>query len=186
MALEEKTVDSQTLFEGGFLRVLRDTVELPDGTLTQREYCVHPGAVVVMAVLPDGQLVLERQYRYPVHQVMIEFPAGKFDQGEPSLACAKRELYEETGYQAQRWAYAGKIHPCIGYSNEIIDIWLATDLLAGQAHLDEEEFVEVFSAAPAQIQTEILDGKITDGKTIACMNWFYAWQNGLWQPQWQS
>ena len=186
MKLEEKEIDSQLLYEGGFLHVRRDTVELPNGKQSKREYCVHPGAAVIIAVLPDGQLVLERQYRYPVRQDMIEFPAGKLDKAEPPLVCAKRELLEETGYQAKRWAYAGKIYPCIGYSNEIIHIWLATDLTAGQTKLDEGEFVEVFSATPDQIQTWALDGTITDGKTLACLNWFNAWKNGTWQPDWQD
>lgn len=185
MKLEEKTIHSEELTRSSFLRIVRDTVSLPDGGQAYREYCIHPGAAVIMAILDNGQLVLERQYRHPVKQVMIEFPAGKLNAGEPSLECACRELKEETGFQARRWAYAGAIYPCIGYSDEKIDIWLATDLIAGDSHLDAGEFVEVFTAPPEQLGQWALDGTITDGKTLACLNWLNAWRCGNWHPQWQ-
>lgn len=186
MPLEEKRVESQVLTKSGFLEVRRDTVILPDGKRASREYCVHPGAVAVIAVLPNGDLVLERQFRYPVGQVMIEFPAGKLDAQESGLLCAKRELKEETGYVSERWAYAGYFSPCIGYSNERIDVWLAADVQAGEQHLDEGEFLEVFTASFEQVQQWILDGVITDGKTLACFNWLAAWRHGLWVPEWQA
>ena len=121
--LVERTVESKELLKGVFLHAFRDQVLLPDGSQTQREYVVHPGAVMVIAILEDGQLVVERQYRYPMKKVMLEFPAGKLDAGEDSLHCAQRELREETGYQAREWAYAGVLHPVISYSTEFIDIW---------------------------------------------------------------
>ena len=95
--LIETTVSSQTVYRGHFLELRRDEVALPDGAVAAREYVIHPGAVMIVAVLPDGRLVMERQYRYPVRQTMIEFPAGKLDAGEGGLACAQRELWEETG-----------------------------------------------------------------------------------------
>ena len=114
--LSELKIGSEDILKGNFLQVRRDTVRLPDGTATQREYIIHPGAVMIVAQLADGRVVLERQYRYPVQAVMIEFPAGKLDSGEASLACAQRELQEETGYSARRWAKAGVLHPVISYS----------------------------------------------------------------------
>ncbi|MDP3357526.1 MAG: NUDIX hydrolase, partial [Polaromonas sp.] len=114
--LVEQRLSSQELLRGNFLHAFRDTVRLPDGREASREYVRHPGAVMVIAQLDDGRLVLERQYRYPVQKVMLEFPAGKLDAGEASLACAQRELLEETGYTAALWARAGVMHPVISYS----------------------------------------------------------------------
>jgi ADP-ribose pyrophosphatase len=114
--LTEHRADSRTLLEGGFLRVRRDTVVLPDGGCATREYVVHPGAVVVVPLLPDGRLLLERQYRYPIAQVLLEFPAGKLDAGEAVLGCAVRELREETGYTAAEWALGGVMHNAAAYS----------------------------------------------------------------------
>jgi len=102
--LTEVCVDSAELLHGHFLHVKRDTVRLPGGALATREYVVHPGAVMVIPLMDDGRVLLERQYRYPMQRVMIEFPAGKLDAGETSLACAQRELKEETGYTAREWA----------------------------------------------------------------------------------
>ncbi|RUS68034.1 ADP-ribose pyrophosphatase [Saezia sanguinis] len=185
MSLKEKTIDSQVAYRGGFLEIRRDAVLLPDGKQATREYCVHPGAAVVIPVLPDGQLVLEKQYRYPVQQEMIEFPAGKLDPQESDLSCAVRELREETGYTARRWAYAGKIYPCIGYSDEIIHIWLATELSAGAQRLDQGEFVDVFTAPVQQVNQWSLDGTITDSKTLCALRWLNAWLHDEWQPDWQ-
>ncbi|WP_310386905.1 NUDIX hydrolase, partial [Roseateles sp.] len=109
--LIENRIRSEQLLNGHFLDVHRDMVRLPDGSEASREYVIHPGAVMIVAQLDDGQLVLERQFRYPVRAVMIEFPAGKLDPGEPSLVCAQRELLEETGYTAREWAKAGVLHP---------------------------------------------------------------------------
>ena len=114
--LIERRQDSVELFKGKFLHAFRDTVKLPDGGTASREYVVHPGAVMVIPMLDDGRLLMERQFRYPVGQVMIEFPAGKIDPGEGTLACAQRELLEETGYTAREWAKAGVLHPVISYS----------------------------------------------------------------------
>lgn len=186
MALKEKKINSSIVAQGSFFQLCRDTVELPDGKHSVREYIVHPGAVVIIPVLPDGKLILERQYRYPVQEVIIEFPAGKLDAHESALACAQRELLEETGYRATRWGYAGRIYPCIGYSNEIIEVWLATGLEAGVAQPDEGEFVEIFTATPEEVQEWALDGTLKDGKTLACLNWWAAWKAGSWQPQWHN
>jgi ADP-ribose pyrophosphatase len=121
--LRETALDSQQVYRGHFLDVRRDRIRLPNGGEAAREYIVHPGAAVVVAILDDGRLVMERQYRYPLGRAVIEFPAGKLEVGEPSKRCAVRELREETGYSASEWAFAGTMHNAIAYSTEHIDIW---------------------------------------------------------------
>jgi ADP-ribose pyrophosphatase len=173
--LIETKLKSQALFSGHFLHAFRDTVALPDGSQATREYVTHPGAVMIIPMLEEPgqplQLVMERQYRYPVQQVMIEFPAGKLDPNESTLQCAQRELFEETGYQAQQWARAGVLHPVISYSTEFIEVWFAKDLSLGERKLDEGEFLEVFLQTPESLQQDCLNGKVTDAKTLTGMFW---------------
>ena len=182
--LVETRVASQELLRGNFLHALRDTVRLPDGKEATREYVIHPGAVMVVAELPDGRLVLERQFRYPVQAVMVEFPAGKLDPGEDSLACARRELLEETGYTARQWARAGVLHPVISYSTEFIDIWFARDLTAGERQLDAGEFLDVFSASADELLQWCRDGRVTDAKTLTGMLWLQNLRAGAWTLDW--
>jgi ADP-ribose pyrophosphatase len=163
---------------------MRDTVRLPDGKEASREYVIHPGAVMVVAELPDGRLVLERQFRYPVQAVMVEFPAGKLDPGEDSLACARRELLEETGYTARQWARAGVLHPVISYSTEFIDIWFARELTAGERQLDAGEFLDVFSASADELLQWCRDGRVTDAKTLTGMLWLQNLRAGAWTLDW--
>jgi len=184
--LTETRVASQELLRGHFLYAMRDTVRLPDGNEAFREYVIHPGAVMVVAELPDGRLVLERQFRYPVQSVMVEFPAGKLDPGEDSLACAKRELLEETGYTARQWARAGVLHPVISYSTEFIDIWFARELTAGQRQLDAGEFLDVFSAGTDELLQWCRDGRITDAKTLTGVLWLQNLRSGAWSLDWAS
>ncbi len=184
--LTETAIASKEILKGRFLHAFRDTVLLPDATETTREYIVHPGAVMVIALLDDGRVLLERQYRYPMHRVMIEFPAGKFDEGETSLACAKRELFEETGYTAREWARAGVLHPVISYSTEFIDIWFARGMLTGKRELDAGEFLEVFTATPAELSDWCRDGQVTDAKTLTGMLWLQNVLSGAWALDWQS
>ena len=132
---------SETVFEGNLLLVRRDAVRLPDGHPATREYIVHPGAVLVVPVLPDGRLVIERQFRYPLGRVFVEFPAGKLEPGESALATARRELIEEAGYAALEWAQLGVIHPVLSYSTEAIEIYIATGLSHVGAKLDDEALV---------------------------------------------
>ncbi len=183
--LIERRTGSQELFKGRFLHAFRDTVRLPDGAETIREYVVHPGAVMMIPMLDDGRLVLERQFRYPMGQVMIEFPAGKLDPGEDRLACARRELLEETGYSATEWARAGVMHPVISYSTEFIEVWFARGLSQGAASLDEGEFLEVFTATPAELGQWCRDGRVTDAKTLAGMLWLQNVLSGEWVLDWQ-
>ena len=184
--LTETRVASQELLRGHFLHAMRDTVRLPDGKEATREYVIHPGAVMVVAELPDGRLVLERQFRYPVQSVMVEFPAGKLDPGEDSLVCAQRELLEETGYTARQWARAGVLHPVISYSTEFIDIWFARDLTAGQRQLDAGEFLDVFSASTDELLQWCRDGRITDAKTLTGVLWLQNLRSGAWSLDWAS
>ncbi|PKO41936.1 MAG: ADP-ribose pyrophosphatase [Betaproteobacteria bacterium HGW-Betaproteobacteria-3] len=189
--LTEHTTHSEELFRGGFLHAFRDTVVLPDGSSATREYVKHPGAVMIIALLDDDpahglKLVLERQFRYPVQRVMVEFPAGKLDPGEDPLACAQRELAEETGYVAREWAHAGVLHPCISYSNEFIDIWFARGLAKGVARLDPGEFLEVFTASPEALLGWCCDGTVTDGKTLTGALWLQNVLSGAWALTWQT
>ena len=187
--LNEVMIDRQELVKGRFLHVFRDTVRLPDGGQSIREYVVHPGAVMVIPLLetPDGvNVVLERQFRYPIGQVMIEFPAGKLDPGEDVLVCAQRELREETGYRARSWARAGQIHPVIAYSTEAIDIWFARDLTLGERQLDAGEFLDVFTATPDELVQWCQQGRVTDAKTVSGALWLQNVLSGSWPLQWQA
>ena len=186
MDLTEKQLSSEQVFEGRFLKVQRDTVSLPDGGQAWREFIRHPGAVAVLALAEDGRLVMERQYRYPVRQTMIEFPAGKLDAGEGGLACAQRELLEETGYRARRWAKAGVMHPVIGYATEVIEVWFADELSLGDRQLDEGEFLDVFTATQQELEDWMRDGLLTDAKTVVGMMWLLQWRAGRWPLQWQT
>jgi ADP-ribose pyrophosphatase len=187
--LIEHRVSRQELLRGHFLHAFRDTVRLPNQALATREYVVHPGAVMVIPMLdkPEGlRLVMERQYRYPVAQVMTEFPAGKLDPGEDPWVCAQRELHEETGYTARQWARAGVLHPVIAYSTEVIEIWFAKDLSLGQRQLDSEEFLDVFTATPEELMRACQQGLITDAKTLTGLLWLQNVQSGQWPLEWQT
>ena len=186
--LTETKISSESLFQGSFLHAFRDHVSLPDQTLAIREYVVHPGAVMVIPLLTrnDGELevVMERQFRYPVGRVMIEFPAGKLDSGETTFNCAQRELLEETGYSALEWARAGVMHPVIAYSTEFIEIWFARELSAGPQSLDEGEFLEVFTVTPAQLMQWCRNGEVTDAKTLAGTMWLQNYLSDAWPLSW--
>lgn len=171
--LVEIELGTETVFSGKLLEVRRDRIRLPDGVEATREFVVHPGAVLVVPVLDDGRLVLERQFRYPIRRVMLEFPAGKIDTGESPLATAKRELVEEVGYAAATWKRLGTIHPEIGYSTEFIDLFEATGLTHVGAQLDEGEFLDVVTMTEDELLTTFDCGGVTDGKTIAAL---FAWR----------
>lgn len=182
--VERRIGDSKLVHRGGFLEVRRDQVRLPDGGEAWREYIVHPGAVAVVPLLDDGRIVLERQYRYPLQQVLLEIPAGKIDPGESIAACACRELREETGYLAREWARAGRLHNAAAYSNEFIEIWFARGLEAGPARLDEGEFIELQEVTEAELDRLAADGMLTDAKTLIALLWLRRWRAGDWPLEW--
>ncbi len=179
--LKETKVDGALAYDGGFLKVHKDQVRLPNGIVTNREYIRHPGAVVILPVLDDGRILLERQFRYPNSQVFIEFPAGKIDEGEDYLDCAKRELVEETGYTAREWHYLTTIHNAIAYSDEHLELYLAKGLVAGEARLDEGEFVECFTATLDEMLDWVQAGRITDVKTIIGTFWLDKLRRNDWK-----
>ena len=188
--LYETKVSGRQILQGSFLQAMRDTVLLPDGAHATREYVVHPGAVMVIALItaPSGQLqvVLERQFRYPLGRVIVEFPAGKRDPAEDLWLCARRELREETGYSAAEWAHAGVLNPVPAYCTEFIDIWFARDLTAGPRQLDPGEFLDVFTATPAELVQWCFDGTVTDGKTQVGALWLQNVLSGAWALDWRA
>lgn len=181
--LREERISGEDIYGGIFLNMKRDKVSLPDGEEAVREYLTHPGAVAIVALLDDGRVLMERQYRYPIAKACLEIPAGKLDPSEDHLICAQRELEEETGYSAKKWSYIRRIHPVISYSTEFIDIYLAEGLVPGKSHLDEEEFLDVFAASIDQLLAWVESGEITDVKTTISAYWLDRYRRGLVSPK---
>ncbi len=183
--LIEQPTGSSTLLHSGFIELRRDAVRLPDGSTATREYIRHSGAVAVVALLDGDRVVLVRQHRYPVGKVLLELPAGKLDAGEETLACAMRELREETGYSATEWAYGGEIHNAAAYSTESIWLWFARGLQAGVTDLDTGEFVETVCMRVDQLQA-LADGDgLPDVKTQIGLQWLQRWRAGARVLSWQ-
>lgn len=178
--LREQTVATETVFQGRLLEVRRDRIRLPDGGEATREFIVHPGAVMIVPLLDDGRLVMERQWRYPLDCVMLEFPAGKLEPGEPTLDCAQRELLEETGYRAREWALAGVLHNAVAYSSERIEIWFARGLTEGERRLDDGEFLDLQICSVDELDRRCAAGEVTDAKTLVGLQWLQNWQAGRW------
>lgn len=167
--LIEKKLSSQCVYKGCLLHVWKDEVELPNGKTSIREYIRHPGAVVVVPVLDNGNLVLEKQFRYPSNQVFIECPAGKIDPGESLEETARRELLEETGYDCTELNYLGKTHPGIGYTDELIYLYEGRGLIRLDTARDEDEFLEIFDIPLQEAYQMVVKGEITDAKSMAAI-----------------
>jgi ADP-ribose diphosphatase len=178
MDLKETTLESSLVYDGDFIKVRKDRARLPDGQVHGREYIVHPGAVAVLAELPNGRLVMERQYRYAAQREFIEIPAGKIDPHEDILLTAQRELLEETGYVASEWIHLTTAWPCIGYANERIEYFLARGLTLQGRKLDDGEFLEVFELSLADALEWVRLGKIDDSKTIVGLFWLEKYLQG--------
>ncbi len=178
--LTEIELDSESVFDGRLLHVRRDRVRLPSGHETGREYIIHPGAVLVIPLLDNGNLVFERQFRYPLRRSFIELPAGKIDPQEGPLETGKRELLEETGYTARDWQYLATLHPCIGYSDERILLYLAKGLQAGAHRRDEDETLELLEMSLPDAMESMRRGEITDGKTMIALFWAEKIMSGAW------
>ena len=170
--LQEDLIEGEQVFKGKLLDVRRDRVRLPDGSEASREYVVHQGAVVIIPVLSDGRLIFERQFRYPLGHAILELPAGKIDPGEAIEVTAIRELREETGYVASQWRHLGLVHPCVGYSSERIEVFLARGLTReGEQQLDEGEFLDLLYLSLDGATHAVRIGEITDAKTLAGLFW---------------
>ena len=169
--LTETELASETVFKGRLMHVKCDRVRLPDGRESTREYIVHPGAVVINPLFDTGDLLLERQHRYPLHRDFIELPAGKIDPGEDDLTCAKRELEEETGYTAAKWREVTTIYPCSGYSDERLAFYLAKGLTEGKHGRDHDEFLEILRVPFAEAMQWVRDGRICETKTVIGLFW---------------
>lgn len=167
--MHEKTLSSKLLYKGKFLDFKEDVVEIDTEPKIEsfRQYMIHPGGVCIIPVLDDGRIVLEKQFRKPIEQILYEIPAGKIDPGENDpLGTAKRELQEETGYTAETWIDLGIIYPCPGYSTEILYLYLAKDLKAGEQNLDHGELIDIEIMSLEEIENKIYNGEIRDSKTI--------------------
>ena len=183
--LRETTTASEQVWKGRLLDVRRDEVLLPDGHRAHREYIVHPGAVMVVAMLDHERLIVERQWRHPIGRALLEFPAGKLEPGEPVLGCAVRELFEETGYRAAEWARAGVTHNAIAYATEAIEIWFARGLTAGERRLDHGEFLDVVEATADELEAAARGGELTDATTLVGLLWLREWRAGRWPLEWR-
>lgn len=178
MNLKETQIDSTLSYDGNFLKVRRDNARMPDGSVSSREYITHPGAVAILALLDNGKLLMERQFRYAPQQEFIEIPAGKIDPGEDILLTAQRELLEETGYVAGEWIHLTTAWPCIGYADERLEYFLARGLTHHASKLDDGEFLEVFELSITDAIDWVRLGKINDSKTIVGLFWLEKTLNG--------
>lgn len=178
--MSETQLSSCTVFQGKLLHVKSDQVRLPNGHESVREYILHPGAAMIIAMIDDRTLVLERQYRYPLNRHFIEIPAGKIDPGEDPLDTAKRELREECGYVAQEWRHLMTMHPAIGYADERIELYLARGLTQTAHQRDADELIEVLHVPIAQALDWVRIGRITEAKAITGLLWADRILKGEW------
>jgi ADP-ribose pyrophosphatase len=178
--LSETTVSSELVFSGNFLRIKRDVARLPDGSTSTREFVVHPGAAAMIPIGDDERILVERQYRYSMGRIYVELPAGKIDAGESSLVTAKRELLEETGHTAARWAFMTQLHPAIGFSDELMDLYIARDLTHCGQRLDAEEFLQLEWVSLGWMMDEVRAGRLPDVKTQIATFYLERYFSGQW------
>lgn len=178
--LSETTIGTDPVFRGNFLAVNRDVARLPDGSTSTREYVLHPGASAMIPIADDERILVERQFRYAMNRVYLEIPAGKVDPGETSIQTARRELLEETGYEAGRWAFLTQVHPAIGFSNELMDLFIARDLVQRVQKLDHEEFLELEWVTLGRLLDDIRAGRLPDSKTQIAVHWLEKLYSGAW------
>ena len=169
--LKESTISTKVVYKGDFLDVRRDKVLLPNGETGAREWVNHPGAVVIIPILPDGKIALIQQFRYAVGSEFIELPAGKLDAGEDPEKCALRELEEEIGYRANKINFLANIHPAIGFTNEIMGVFLAENLEKTEHNRDNDEFLELVPTTLTEALNLVWENKITDVKSIIGLLW---------------
>jgi ADP-ribose pyrophosphatase len=179
-SLVEERIDSELAWRGRFLEVRRDRVRLPDGSESAREFVVHPGAAAMVPIFPDERVLVERQFRYPVGDTFIEIPAGKIDAGERTIDTARRELVEETGYEAREWAFLTRLHPAIGFATEVMDVFLCRDLVQVGQKLDQGEFVEIELVTLGWLIDELRAGRLSDVKTQIAVFWLERLFSGAW------
>jgi ADP-ribose pyrophosphatase len=184
--LEEVRLKGESVFQGKLLNVYRDWARAPDGHEQSFEYTLHPGAAVVVPLLDNGRVVLERQWRYALNKSFLEFPAGKLNRGEDPFEAVKRELLEETGYRARQWAQLGVMHPVIGYSTEAIYLYMAKDLIAGEHAREQGECMELVTPTLKEFFDLIYRGEITDSKTLSCALWLDRVRRNEWSIHWVS
>jgi len=178
--LAETTLEQDVVFEGQFLKVRRDLARLPNGSTATREFVMHPGAAAMVPIGADERILVERHYRYAMQSMYVEIPAGKLDRGETSLQTARRELLEETGYEAGRWALLTRVHPAIGFSDEVMDIYLARDLVLGERAMDADEFLEIEWVTLGWLMDELRAGRLPDVKTQIALHWLDRLYAGVW------
>ncbi len=167
--LIEKQFESRLIYDGKVVHLYLDTVKLPDGQSTQREVVRHIGAVAVVPIDADGQVVMVKQYRHPAGRVLLEIPAGTLHQDEQPDTCAVRELQEEIGHKPGKLRKIGGIYTAPGYTSEFIHLYMATDLIHSRLDADEDEFLQVVRLPMAEVLAQIQSGAIADGKTISAV-----------------
>jgi len=175
MKLKEKKLKSKQIYKCFFMELFEDDVLLPNEKKSKRIYVKHEGAAAVLPITEDNKVVLVKQFRYPINSITIEVPAGKKDSiGEEGLLCAKRELEEETGYQSENIVYFQDFYSCVGYSSEMIELFIAVDCykVDNPIQCDDDEFIEILELSRAEVKELLLEGKITDSKTLALLQYY--------------